>query len=409
MQFYLAGQTNFGNRGCEALVRSSIGLIAQQFPGASFMVPSFNPVLDARQWDGDENAQVHFVKPMSVPISVRWWNRLASRLPRATGWWEPIFTLPEPVASDITRCDALLMIGGDNISLDYGLGSLFLWSGLADAAARSGKKTILFAASVGPFDDNPEVERFMVNHLRRYSAITVRESESLRYLEKLGITNVELVADPAFSMVPEICPLPDFFASSSEGVLGLNVSPLIQALRDRSDHPADIAVEAAAFVDQVIASTGLAVALIPHVDPLDGSAQNSDSVFMSQIVQRVTADPARLMLLPRTYNAAQLKHVISHCRYFIGARTHATIAAWSSGVPTVSIAYSIKAKGLNKDLFDTLDYVLDTPKVDRASIWRAFAHLVAKENDIRALLAERIPQCRIRSVRSAEILKELMT
>jgi colanic acid/amylovoran biosynthesis protein len=54
---------------------------------------------------------------------------------------------------------------------------------------------------------------------------------------------------------------------------------------------------------------------------------------------------------PHQFNASQIKYVISNLRFFIGARTRATIAALSSGIPTVSIAYGVKAKGINKDLF----------------------------------------------------------
>ena len=44
---------------------------------------------------------------------------------------------------------------------------------------------------------------------------------------------------------------------------------------------------------------------------------------------------------------------------FIGARTHATIAAYSSCVPTLVVGYSIKARGIAKDLFGTDEgYVL---------------------------------------------------
>lgn len=44
---------------------------------------------------------------------------------------------------------------------------------------------------------------------------------------------------------------------------------------------------------------------------------------------------------------------------FIGARTHATIAAYSSLVPTLVVGYSVKARGIARDLFGTeKNYVL---------------------------------------------------
>ena len=53
----------------------------------------------------------------------------------------------------------------------------------------------------------------------------------------------------------------------------------------------------------------------------------------------------------RDRSAPELKWVISKCRYFIGARTHAVIAAYSTGVPAIALGYSIKSKGIARDLF----------------------------------------------------------
>lgn len=50
-------------------------------------------------------------------------------------------------------------------------------------------------------------------------------------------------------------------------------------------------------------------------------------------------------------NCMQLKGYISRCRFFIGARTHATIAAYSTFVPTLVLGYSIKSRGIATDLF----------------------------------------------------------
>ena len=403
---YLAGQTNFGNRGCEALVRSAVSTVSHAMPGTEFLVPSHDKARDAAQWPEAAAEPIRFVSAMGPPANLKWWNRLTSRLPAAKPLWEPRFGLPNGIAADVKSCDALLMIGGDNISLDYGYGSLFQWSGLSDAASRAGLKTMLFAASVGPFSADPVAERFMRNHLQRYHLITVRESASYQYVQQLGLTHAELVTDPAFALVPSPCDLPALFLAGRP-VLGFNISPLIQHLLDRRGIDTDLVRQSAAFIERVVAQTDMAVALVPHVDPLDGSATNSDSNFMSGLLARLLANGVasdRVGMLGRGYNAAQLKHIIGQCRFFIGARTHATVAAWSTGVPTVSIAYSIKAKGLNQDLFGSLDHVLDTPAVNGDSLWDSLQTLRDREPDLRALLAERIPIWRARAHRSAALL-----
>jgi polysaccharide pyruvyl transferase WcaK-like protein len=63
-------------------------------------------------------------------------------------------------------------------------------------------------------------------------------------------------------------------------------------------------------------------------------------------------------------NCRELKHIISRCRFFIGARTHVTIAAYSSCVPTLVLGYSVKSRGIARDLFGTeVGYVLPVQKL----------------------------------------------
>ncbi|HEX2011722.1 MAG TPA: polysaccharide pyruvyl transferase family protein [Roseateles sp.] len=404
MKFYLAGQHNFGNRGCEALVRSVTGIVRERFPDAEFLVPTLDARLDGPQWPGMAARGGQFIAAPQHPAVIKWWNRLITRMPALLNVWEPKYTPGPEVMDAFARSDAVLMIGGDVISLDYGPGSLFMWSGLMDAAHRLGKPTMLFAASVGPFSASPVIERYMVRHLRRYSAITVRETASLAYLKSLGIDNAVLVADPAFRLEPEPFALEAPYGGDNEGVLAFNVSPLIAGSWARKNPGGSLIAECAAFVRRVLDETRLGVALLPHVDPLDGDPENSDSHFMTELLQACGGASARLGLVRRGLNAAQLKHVVGSSRYLIAARTHATVAGWSQQVPTTSIAYSIKARGLNQDLFDSLDYVLDTPKVSRDSLWEALGALREREAPLREHLARRIPVWRDNAGRSGEVL-----
>ncbi len=407
MKFYLAGQTNFGNRGCEALVRSISAALTETFGPSEFLVPSWNVEADGKQWPGVTDQGGRFVQALSVQPEIKWWNRLIKYLPVFKSLWEPKSRMPAFARADMEGCDAVLMIGGDIISLDYGPGSLFMWSSFMDAARRAGYPTMLYAASVGPFRD-ATFERFMIKHLKRYTRITVRESASLAYLSKLGLHNVTQVADPAFRLAVEPIELGKPFHHPGEGVLGFNLSPLIDASWKVAGNRGSLVTEASEFLRRVLAETGLSIALVPHVDPLDGSSYNSDSLYMRRILDELGGETERLALVRPGLNASQLKYLIGNCRYFIGGRTHATVAGWSRGVPTTSIAYSIKAKGLNQDLFDTLDYVLETPSVSKATLWTHFSRLIEREAEIKQLLAERLPKWQENSLSSARLLAETL-
>ncbi len=59
-RFYLTGQNNFGNRGCEAIVRGTVSLLSEQFGDIEVYVPSYDIERDSKQWPEAEQAGVRF-------------------------------------------------------------------------------------------------------------------------------------------------------------------------------------------------------------------------------------------------------------------------------------------------------------------------------------------------------------
>ena len=99
------------------------------------------------------------------------------------------------------------------------------------------------------------------------------------------------------------------------------------------------------LIDHILKDTDNSVALIPHVM----WKNNDDRLALKELYQGYEKNE-RVVLFP-DMSCRKLKYVISKCRAFIGARTHATIAAYSSCVPTLVVGYSVKARGIARDLF----------------------------------------------------------
>lgn len=402
--FYLTGQTSFGNRGCEAIVRSTVKLLQQNFGACRIYVPSSDIAGDRVQWPKAEDHGVIFVPAFKSPHN-KYWRHL-QRLPIAPlkqmGW-------PFPFSSELkellSTVDAVLSIGGDNYSLDYLIPSLLM--GMDGYAMQQGVPVVLWGASVGPFEKEPAFVPHVRQHLAKMAFIGARESITQGYLEdKLRLDNVVSVTDPAFLLEPEPIDMTSVRTfPKSEGTLGFNVSPLIQRYRSEGEPPDGLLNEIAAFIEDI--STDMPVLLIPHVIPLNGVSKNNDAHFMLSLLERIH-NKTRVRMIDPKLNATQIKYVISQCRFFIGARTHATIAALSSGVPTLSIAYSVKAKGINRDLFGHTDYVLDTPAVSRTTLNEKLKILVAQEDTISSHLATTLPEWRKRSAFAGERLAELL-
>ena len=388
-RFYLTGHRTFGNRGCEAIVRTTVGLLREQLGEVEVLVPSSDIVSDKKHWPEAVNVGVQFVPAYSPRMIVRFWRRL-QRLPlpflRRTIW---PFPMPRWFKKILESVDCVFSVGGDLYSLDYGIPSLIM--AMDRWAIDLGKPVILWGASVGPFEREPHLLPVIIKHLGRMSFIVARESVTFEYLTSLGLgENVILGADPAWALLPEPCDLTPFWPKDSgEGVLGINISPLLLRYRSIREPAEKLLDEIAQFIRYVVVKRGLGVLLVPHVIPHDRSAFNNDAAFMAKLFTcREVKDLGEYVrLMDDHLNAPQTKYVISNCRFFIGARTHSTIAALSSGVPTISIAYSVKAKGINRDVFGNDRYVLDAPYISKELLIQRLTRLWNEERDIRHLCA----------------------
>ncbi|MBK6959459.1 MAG: polysaccharide pyruvyl transferase family protein [Nitrosomonas sp.] len=402
-KYYFLGHETFSNRGCEALIRGVSGIIRERSPESEFLVPSFKIESDRKQWNGCTNAGIRFIPAYQMPLRLRIWGRFDKMVPGFRSFWLPTPHIPSNIRRYVRDTTAGIMTGGDVLSLDYGIPSLLKFIGQAESYMARGHRVFLWAASIGPFGADPEIERFVIKHLNGYANISVRESSSRDYLEKLGFKNVKLVADPAFVLMPESWDISTVLPTiSGEGLLGFNISPLIKSFRNNESQVSELETAIVEFLCDVIKRTELSIVLIPHVDSIDGGDRNSDYRYMQRLIDQLgllypETISTRIVLAPRDMNAVRTKYLISRCRFFIGARTHATIAAWSTCVPTISIAYSVKATGLNTDLFGDLRYVLETQNLSKMTLWESLEKLRTEEQGIGSLLKQRIPECQRRA------------
>ncbi|WP_049623636.1 polysaccharide pyruvyl transferase family protein [Frateuria defendens] len=400
-RFYLSGQRTFGNRGCEAIVRSTVGLLREQFGEVEVLVPSTDIARDSAQWPDAAEGGVRFV-PAYLPPQTRYWVNL-QRLPlfKRAGW---PFPLPHWLEAQLASVDAVLAVGGDNYSLDYRLPTPIM--SVDKWAMDLGKPVVLWGASVGPFEREPAFVEPITRHLARMRFVATRESVSHDYLlHKLGLRNLVRMADPAFMLAKQPVDLAPFWPMGEGHVLGLNVSQLLERY-GKAGH--DVRGEVAGFIRHAVRERGLGVLLVPHANSLRGRVQDDDAQYMAALLDQVADLGGAVTMMPNDFNAVQTKYVISRLRFFIGARTHATIAALSSGVPTVSIAYSVKARGINHDLFGSEEPVLSSLDISAQALQRSLDWLVREEGTLRLLLYRRIEelqaQTRMATARLSEVL-----
>jgi polysaccharide pyruvyl transferase WcaK-like protein len=400
--FLLVGNGPYTNRGCEAILRGTMAILRHEF-GDDFRVSAASfghPDVIADQATRETDPLITHIALSGPPIlrwSRRWWHR---QLLRALGRLpEPSRVLDEPAR---TACCAL-QIGGDNYSLDYGLPIGFM---RIDERLRShAVPVVLWGASVGPFDAKPRFAAKMFDHLRKMSLIVVRERESYDYLRLHGVNaNVRTMSDPAFVMDAAEPRQAEIGCVVPQGAVGLNFSPLMA--RYATNGNMDEWIErCVAIVNCIRLRTHRDILLIPHVT----SAHSNDWALLREVAARSQdARNGRVFCIGDQLSAAETKWVISNCAVFVGARTHSTIAAISSGVPTLSLAYSVKARGLNQAVFGTQQYCIPPEQMSPAAISLQVVALLENSDRVRGHLSDMLPEIRQAAFRGGAMLHQIV-
>lgn len=288
-------------------------------------------------------------------------------------------------------------IGGDNYCYDMMVKDLMRANRMLN---RQGTRTILLGCSI-----EPEVlqhgNQALLEDMNRYERILARESLTYNALVEAGISKdkVMLVPDPAFTLPANEDALPEGFETGN--TVGINLSPM--ALDYAADKDA-VVNGYAALIQAILDHTTMNAALIPHVV----WSRSDDRVPLQRLYDRFR-DSGRVILVP-DMSAERLKGVIANCRFFIGARTHATIAAYSTLVPTLVIGYSVKARGIARDLFGQDEhFVLPVQMLTHPEdLIREFEWLYHNEDEIRFDLTGAIPMYRKQAEQNADVVRAVL-
>ncbi|WP_028239919.1 polysaccharide pyruvyl transferase family protein [Stutzerimonas azotifigens] len=281
---------------------------------------------------------------------------------------------PHKLIKAIGSCDAIFDIGeGDSFSDIYGskrLIKLLLSKGMA---LMGRVPLILSPQTIGPFksDTNARAAAWV---MKKSTMVFARDHQSFAVLEQLGVPNRDEVIDVAFALPFERA---SEMRAPGRLAVGISVSALLHhGGYEGTANQFGLRADYKALTDQLIEALlgqGHEVHLVPHVIPLGFPAE--DDFAISQTLQQ--RHPA-LKLAPRFKGPVEAKSYISGLDFFIGARMHATIGAFSAGVPVVPLAYSRKFAGL----YESLDYhrVVDLKtETTESALQKVLAHLEQRD------------------------------
>lgn len=375
-----------GNHGCEAIIRGSMNVLdnAGEF---KYMLVSEDPSQDIKYGIGES------VKVVKEKNEVK-----KNSLKFLSAYYDLKFKKDYKKMNDLAFEEAMSSISNSGVSLSIG-GDNYCYNDhdkyimLHNLSRKQGQKTVLWGCSVDEDRlDIPEI----IEDFKNFDLIVTRETITYENMIKKGLTNVKLYPDVAFTLqidesMEELPP---------KNTVGINLSPLIMNYETNEGNALRSYEK---LVEYILDSTDMNVALVPHVV----WGHNDDRLPLKKIYDKFKCTNRVFMI--GDYDCTKLKAYISKCRFFIGARTHATIAAYSTYVPTLVVGYSVKSKGIAKDIFGTYEnYVIPVQDLTEYNLIKSFRWLYENEKVIKERLETFMPEYRKKSLDAGQEIKLIL-
>lgn len=384
------------NHGCEALATTISAEVKRVIPGAEVSLCSHH---------ADEDLRYNIKTIDNIRQNTRWLRRgtwpyfyyqIDKRLFNSYALQNKIM-IDKPCLEMAEESDICIAIGGDNYC--YNKGKAYWPSERVIRKMHPAKKMMLWGCSINP----EEIPGELIDHLKLFDKITARDRFTYDALIKAGYPqkDITLVADPAFLLEPDMTV--SLASNMTPGkFVGINLSPMIlNYAADRNKVVASIQT----LVHHILDTTDLGVYFIAHV-----RLPYTDDLDVLRPLYEEFKSTGRVALTDDLdLNCRQLKGIISQSRFYIGARTHSVIAAYSTGVPAIALGYSVKARGIANDLLGSWeDTVLPVQTLeDEQGLVKAFDYLAQNEDRFKKALVENVPGYKEQARKSGEVLRQL--
>lgn len=381
MKKVLFMHTGSGNHGCEAIVRTTAKMLGG--PKNIFLWSLAKE--EDEKYKADDSVEKIVVSEQIRRFSPSYFSALFKRkLLHNTQANMQIFL------RKLFKGNIAISIGGDNYCYPWAAKKAIE---LDKIIRKYCKYSVLWGCSIDPEAITPEV----IKDLAGFDLITVRESITYDLLKEIN-PNIVQVSDPAFLLERVELPLPPKFVQGN--TVGVNVSPLIMKYGTEGTLIMD---NYELMLQYIIDRTDMNICLIPHV-----VWEKNDDRKLLDILYKKFEQTGRICKI-NDGNCMELKGYIARCRFFVGARTHATIAAYSSCVPTLAVGYSVKSRGIAQDLFGTDEkYVLSVKNLKRKEELQCnFKWLMDNESYIKQRLGLVIPEYRERAFLAKNYIDKL--
>lgn len=255
--------------------------------------------------------------------------------------------------------------GGDSFADIYGgrrLRRMFILKYLTHLA---GTPLVMAPQTIGPFTNKTSLFLAKLS-MKLCTIVATRDDLSTQAARDMGVTRDLVIGSDVALRLPFDAPA----KTDGPTKVGINVSGLLMGGGYTGQNEFGLQMDYPGLIKDLIThfqSINAQVHLIPHVIVPEGRLTGEDDYRASQALQKDFPDT---LLAPAFATPSQAKSYIAGMDFFMGARMHACIAAFSSGVPVIPMAYSRKFAGLFGSIgYDhTVDCTSETSETIKSKI-----------------------------------------
>lgn len=249
--------------------------------------------------------------------------------------------------------------------------------------ARLGKKTVLYAQSVGPFHGRicRVIAKWFFNRL---DVISVRENISLNALRSLGVIRpVYLVPDAAFLLTGSNLDKKSIF---SERVV--IVTPRQWGFENRKTF--ENYMGTLALIVEWLSAKGYKVLLVSHT--LGPTPSEDDRVAVKYLYNIIKSKDNVKIVNTEGLTAYDMINLYASACLLIGTRFHSVILALLSGTPVVAISYfGPKTFGIMESI-GLKKFVCDIDSLDVTKLRSAIQYILDHEDQLRQEIVIKIKE-----------------
>lgn len=309
MRVVISGYFGFHNIGDEAILYAMIRALKAADPAIEIVVLSNDPAFTKKEY--------------GVEAVNRW--KIAE------------------VVEALRSSDGLISGGGSLLQDKTGGKSIIYYTGVMHLARMLRKPIFIYAQGMGPIDQkkNQWLTKFA---LKRVNRITVRDEDSKRLLQKIGVSkNIELVPDPVIALADQ--------PFANDWFLKQNFTEPVVTVSVRnwpSNYPFE--EEISTSLDQ-LAKRNYTIVFLPMHGKEDDEASR-------RVMEKMAMDA---YIAPYDMSVEEKIGVVTLSDFVVGMRLHALIFAAITSTPFVAISYDPKIDAFSKQTNQPVAFHVNHP------------------------------------------------